>query len=117
MVSQHHYIVIVAFWINSPTRVFNARDGVPELTTMVLTECEVRDLAKRILVGLSKKIRSRALAPRSQTWIKRPTLSGLSRSRGPTTMLHAAIRHEEGPCHERQQLRVCPLSPVTFNLL
>ena len=40
---------IEEIWINSPSRVFVARDGVPELTPMVLTEREVRDLVERML--------------------------------------------------------------------
>lgn len=35
-------------WINSPTRVFVARAGVPELTTLVLSDREVRDLVERM---------------------------------------------------------------------
>lgn len=36
-------------WINEPARVFVARRGVPELTTIVLTESQVRDLVERML--------------------------------------------------------------------
>jgi pilus assembly protein CpaF len=35
---------IEEIWINSPSRVFIARDGVPELTSVLLTDTEVRDL-------------------------------------------------------------------------
>lgn len=36
-------------WINEPGRVFIARDGRSELTTVVLTDSEVRDLVERML--------------------------------------------------------------------
>ncbi|PWD50245.1 pilus assembly protein CpaF [Serinibacter arcticus] len=36
-------------WINAPGRVFVARNGVPELTTVLLTTDEVRDLTERML--------------------------------------------------------------------
>lgn len=36
-------------WINSPGRVFAARDGRSELTTVVLDEVEVRELVERML--------------------------------------------------------------------
>lgn len=47
---------IEEIWINSPTRVFVARDGVPELTTMVLTEREVRDLVERMLQASGRRV-------------------------------------------------------------
>jgi len=47
---------IEEIWINSPTRVFIARDGVPELTTMVLTEREVRDLVERMLQASGRRV-------------------------------------------------------------
>ncbi|GMA32039.1 hypothetical protein GCM10025875_20310 [Litorihabitans aurantiacus] len=40
---------IEEIWINSPGRVFVARRGVPELTTLLLTSDEVRDLTERML--------------------------------------------------------------------
>jgi pilus assembly protein CpaF len=43
-------------WINSPTRVFVARDGVPELTTTVLGEREVRDLVERMLQSSGRRV-------------------------------------------------------------
>ncbi|MCU1635045.1 MAG: pilus assembly protein CpaF [Cryobacterium sp.] len=43
-------------WINSPTRVFVARDGVPELTTMMLSEREVRDLVERMLQASGRRV-------------------------------------------------------------
>lgn len=36
-------------WLNSPSRVFVARNGVPELTTVILSDQEVRDLVERML--------------------------------------------------------------------
>lgn len=36
-------------WINSPSRVFVSRRGVPELTALILTEQQVRDLVERML--------------------------------------------------------------------
>ena len=43
-------------WINSPTRVFVARDGVPELTTTVLTDSDVRDLVERMLQSSGRRV-------------------------------------------------------------
>jgi len=36
-------------WINSPTEVFVARNGEPELTTTLLTGSQVRDLVEQML--------------------------------------------------------------------
>ncbi|MDN6429099.1 MAG: Flp pilus assembly complex ATPase component TadA [Propionibacterium sp.] len=36
-------------WLNEPSRVFVARDGVPELTTLILDDQQVRDLVERML--------------------------------------------------------------------
>ncbi|WP_136520634.1 CpaF family protein [Cellulomonas telluris] len=36
-------------WINSPTEVFVARRGEPELTTTILTQAQVRDLVEQML--------------------------------------------------------------------
>ncbi len=36
-------------WINDPSRVFVARQGVPELTTIILNDQQVRDLVERML--------------------------------------------------------------------
>ena len=47
---------IEEIWINSPSRVFVARDGVPELTPMVLTEREVRDLVERMLQASGRRV-------------------------------------------------------------
>ena len=43
-------------WINSPTRVFVARSGVPELTATVLTEQGVRDLVERMLQSSGRRV-------------------------------------------------------------
>jgi len=43
-------------WINSPSRVFVARDGVPELTTLLLSEREVRDLVERMLQASGRRV-------------------------------------------------------------
>ncbi|TFB57371.1 CpaF family protein [Cryobacterium sp. TMT2-17-1] len=47
---------IEEIWINAPSRVFVARDGVPELTTMVLTAREVRDLVERMLQASGRRV-------------------------------------------------------------
>ncbi|TFB97475.1 CpaF family protein [Cryobacterium adonitolivorans] len=47
---------IEEIWINSPSRVFVARDGVPELTPMVLNEREVRDLVERMLQASGRRV-------------------------------------------------------------
>ncbi|WP_104475923.1 CpaF family protein [Microterricola pindariensis] len=43
-------------WVNSPTRVFVARAGVPELTTTVLAEREVRELVERMLQSSGRRV-------------------------------------------------------------
>jgi len=43
-------------WINSPSRVFAAREGRPELTSVVLTEGEVRDLVERMLIHSGRRL-------------------------------------------------------------
>ncbi|WP_173924385.1 CpaF family protein [Agromyces sp. Marseille-P2726] len=43
-------------WINGPTRVFVARDGVPELTTVVLSDREVRELVERMLQHSGRRV-------------------------------------------------------------
>lgn len=43
-------------WINAPDRIFIARDGRSELTTIVLTETEVKDLVERILLRSGRRI-------------------------------------------------------------
>jgi pilus assembly protein CpaF len=47
---------IEEIWINAPTRVFVARGGVAELTPLVLTEQEVRDLVERMLVSSGRRV-------------------------------------------------------------
>lgn len=47
---------IEEIWINSPSRVFVAREGVAELTTMVLTERQVRDLVERMLQASGRRV-------------------------------------------------------------
>ena len=60
-------------WINAPTRVFVARDGVAELTTVVLSDREVRELVERMLqhsgrrVDLSLAVRRRVTSRRLAT--------------------------------------------------
>lgn len=43
-------------WINSPGKVFVARDGVAELTTTILTAAEVRDLVERMLRTSGRRV-------------------------------------------------------------
>ncbi|MFT6565188.1 MAG: pilus assembly protein CpaF, partial [Actinomycetes bacterium] len=43
-------------WINSPSRVFIARDGRSELTSTVLTEAMVRDLVERMLSASGRRL-------------------------------------------------------------
>ena len=43
-------------WINAPGRVFVARDGVSELTTVVLSGTEVRDLVERLLRTSGRRV-------------------------------------------------------------
>jgi pilus assembly protein CpaF len=43
-------------WINSPERVFIARDGVAELTDLELTATEVRDLVERMLQSSGRRV-------------------------------------------------------------
>ncbi|TFB51222.1 CpaF family protein [Cryobacterium tagatosivorans] len=47
---------IEEIWINGPGRVFIARDGVSELTGMLLTEREVRDLVERMLQASGRRV-------------------------------------------------------------
>ncbi|TFD42597.1 CpaF family protein [Cryobacterium sp. TMT1-2-1] len=47
---------IEEIWINGPSQVFIARDGVSELTGMVLTEREVRDLVERMLQASGRRV-------------------------------------------------------------
>jgi len=43
-------------WINQPHRVFIARDGKSELTPLVLTEADVRDLVERMLASSGRRV-------------------------------------------------------------
>ncbi|WP_104134263.1 MULTISPECIES: CpaF family protein [unclassified Cryobacterium] len=47
---------IEEIWINGPTLVFVARDGVPELTTLLLGEQDVRDLVERMLQASGRRV-------------------------------------------------------------
>jgi pilus assembly protein CpaF len=43
-------------WINTPTRVFVARGGRPQLTDIALTDVEVRDLVERMLQSSGRRV-------------------------------------------------------------
>ncbi len=43
-------------WINEPSNVFVARNGVAELTTTILTAAEVRDLVERMLRASGRRV-------------------------------------------------------------
>ncbi len=43
-------------WINGPAQVFVARRGVPELTTTILTDAQVRDLVERMLKSSGRRL-------------------------------------------------------------
>ena len=47
---------IEEIWINGPSKVFIARNGVPELTTVLLTDTEVRDLVERMLQSTGRRV-------------------------------------------------------------
>jgi pilus assembly protein CpaF len=47
---------IEEIWINSPGRIFIARDGVSELTDLTLTDTEVRDLVERMLQSSGRRV-------------------------------------------------------------
>ena len=47
---------IEEIWINGPSKVFIARDGVPELTTVLLTDTEGRDLVERMLQSTGRRV-------------------------------------------------------------
>ncbi|TFD86805.1 CpaF family protein [Cryobacterium serini] len=47
---------IEEIWINGPARVFVARDGVPELTPLLLAEQDVRDLVERMLQASGRRV-------------------------------------------------------------
>lgn len=43
-------------WINAPDKVFIARSGIPELTSVALTDGEVRDLVERMLQSSGRRV-------------------------------------------------------------
>ena len=43
-------------WIDSPSRVFVAKDGKSELTTVILTDAEVRELVERMLRASGRRL-------------------------------------------------------------
>jgi len=43
-------------WLNSPSRIFVARNGRSELTTLVMTSAEVRDTIERMLAGSNRRL-------------------------------------------------------------
>lgn len=47
---------IEEIWMNGPDRVFVARNGVPELTTVALTAVQVRDLVERMLQSTGRRV-------------------------------------------------------------
>ena len=47
---------IEEIWINSPTKIFVARDGVAELTDIELTDGEIRDLVERMLQSSGRRV-------------------------------------------------------------
>ncbi len=54
-----HYLddpLVEEIWINSPSQVFIARDGVAELTPTVLSEEQVRDLVEKMLKPSGRRI-------------------------------------------------------------
>lgn len=47
---------IEEIWINSPSRIFVARNGVAELTSLVLTETTVHELVERMLQNSGRRV-------------------------------------------------------------
>ena len=47
---------IEEIWINSPSRIFVAKNGVPELTTLILTDQEVRTTVERLLAASGRRV-------------------------------------------------------------
>ncbi|MFD1714181.1 CpaF family protein [Amnibacterium flavum] len=43
-------------WINGPSRIFAARGGIPELTSIVLSDDEIRALVERMLAGTGRRV-------------------------------------------------------------
>lgn len=48
--------LVEEIWIDEPSKVFVARDGVAELTSVILTEQEVQDLVERMLVASGRRL-------------------------------------------------------------
>lgn len=48
--------VVEEVWINEPDRIFVARDGRPELTSIILTESQVRELVERMLSSSGRRL-------------------------------------------------------------
>lgn len=47
---------IEEIWVNGPERIFVARNGVPELTSVALTSVQVRDLVERMLQSTGRRV-------------------------------------------------------------
>jgi pilus assembly protein CpaF len=47
---------IEEIWINAPSKVFVARNGVSELSNVVLSDAEVRELVERMLQGSGRRV-------------------------------------------------------------
>jgi pilus assembly protein CpaF len=47
---------IEEIWINGPSRIFVARHGIAELTGLILTDIEVRDLVERMLQSSGRRV-------------------------------------------------------------
>lgn len=47
---------IEEIWINGPSKIFIARNGVPELTSVLLSDTEVRDLVERMLQSTGRRV-------------------------------------------------------------
>src|ERR1700712_3623546 len=43
-------------WINAPDKIFIAREGIPELTGLQLTDADVRDLVERMLQSTGRRV-------------------------------------------------------------
>lgn len=110
-------------WINSPTQVFVARDGEPELTTTILTSAQVRDLVEQMLRSSGRRLdlsspfvdaalpggeRLHVVIPDDiPAWVQsvpcsRGNDTGEARARARRVRLHAAVlaARERGPRRE-----------------
>ena len=113
---------IEEIWINSPTRVFVARDGVPELTTTVLTEVEVRDLVERMLqssgrrVDLSSPFVDASLPDGSRLHVVIPDITqrhwavNIRKFTRRIRDLHQLVELGSLPLHAAEFLRMCVLA-------